>query len=69
MGEALRGRALIDGPLGESRLTVGPLEPQDEACYTCLLHTFPQGSRRGSTCLVVYGRSRGRSLLTPTDPY
>lgn len=52
--EALRGRAGLSSSLGESQLTLGPLQPQDQGCYTCTLHTFPEGSRSNSTCLVVY---------------
>ena len=59
VGAALGGRGQLSASPGESRLTLQPLEPQDEACYTCQLHTFPQGRLQGSTCLVVYGRSQG----------
>ncbi|XP_030211383.1 uncharacterized protein LOC115542993 isoform X1 [Gadus morhua] len=54
VGAALGGRGQLSASPGESRLTLQPLEPQDEACYTCQLHTFPQGRLQGSTCLVVY---------------
>ncbi|XP_042260572.1 butyrophilin-like protein 2 isoform X2 [Thunnus maccoyii] len=28
---------------------------QDEGCYLCLFHTFPEGSLTGRTCLQLYG--------------
>ena len=68
--EALRGRGNLTLSLGESQLTLQNLEPQDEGCYTCELHTFPGGSLSNSTCLDVYGR---RQVLIPdsypTDTY
>ncbi|KAG7263705.1 hypothetical protein CRUP_018939 [Coryphaenoides rupestris] len=52
--EALRGRGSLTSSLVESELTLQNLEPQDEGCYTCVLHTFPDGSLSNSTCLAVY---------------
>jgi len=57
--EALRGRGSLTSSLVESELTLQNLEPRDEGCYTCELHTFPDGSLSNSTCLTVYGRSQG----------
>lgn len=57
--EALRGRGSLTSSLAESELTLQNVEPRDEGCYTCELHTFPDGSLSSSTCLTVYGRSQG----------
>ncbi|CAL8407126.1 unnamed protein product [Arctogadus glacialis] len=70
VGAALGGRGQLSASPGESRLTLQPVGPQDEACYTCQLHTFPQGRLQGSTCLVVYEPALTETTpeeLTPTE--
>ncbi|XP_077369849.1 OX-2 membrane glycoprotein [Festucalex cinctus] len=53
--ETLRRRlSLSEKSLGDTRLLFQTVTIQDEACYTCEFHTFPDGTRKGTTCLSVY---------------
>lgn len=59
-----RGNTLIEGPfkdrvtlspsLEDSQLTIQPIRVEDEGCYTCEFHAFPQGRARHTACLSVY---------------
>ncbi|KAM6945382.1 nectin-2-like [Aplochiton taeniatus] len=59
-----RGNTLIEGlfkdrvtlspSLGDSQLTIQPIRVEDEGCYTCEFHAFPQGRALHTTCLSVY---------------
>ncbi|XP_035983791.1 OX-2 membrane glycoprotein [Fundulus heteroclitus] len=49
-----RGRVRLSPTLGETRLTIETVRTEDEACYTCDFHTFPDGTRSGTACLSVY---------------
>uniref|UniRef100_A0A1A8NPN6 CD200 molecule n=2 Tax=Nothobranchius TaxID=28779 RepID=A0A1A8NPN6_9TELE len=52
--EQFKGRVSLSHTLGETRLTIRQVRMEDEACYTCEFHTYPDGSRSASTCLSVY---------------
>uniref|UniRef100_A0A1A7Y1D0 CD200 molecule n=1 Tax=Iconisemion striatum TaxID=60296 RepID=A0A1A7Y1D0_9TELE len=52
--EQFKGRVSLSHTLGETRLTIHQVRMEDEACYTCEFHTYPDGSRSASTCLSVY---------------
>ncbi|XP_049608503.1 uncharacterized protein [Syngnathus scovelli] len=52
--EALRSRMNLSRSLSDTKLVFQPVTIEDEACYTCEFHTFPDGTRTGSTCLSVY---------------
>lgn len=53
--ETLQGRLSLSKSLGDTQLVFQTVTTEDEACYTCEFHTFPDGTRRGTTCLSVYG--------------
>lgn len=55
VGEQFRGRVSLSRSLGDTQLTVLQLRTEDEACYTCEFHTFPDGTRSATACLAVYG--------------
>ncbi|XP_061683460.1 OX-2 membrane glycoprotein-like [Syngnathoides biaculeatus] len=52
--ETLRGRLILSRSLGRTRLSFQSVSVQDEACYTCEFHTFPDGTRSATACLSVF---------------
>uniref|UniRef100_A0A3P9MA71 Zgc:172122 n=1 Tax=Oryzias latipes TaxID=8090 RepID=A0A3P9MA71_ORYLA len=52
--EPFRDRVRLSPTLGDSRLTVLSVRTEDEACYTCQFHTYPDGTRSSTACLSVY---------------
>nr|XP_019958942.1 PREDICTED: OX-2 membrane glycoprotein-like [Paralichthys olivaceus]XP_019958943.1 PREDICTED: OX-2 membrane glycoprotein-like [Paralichthys olivaceus]XP_019958944.1 PREDICTED: OX-2 membrane glycoprotein-like [Paralichthys olivaceus]XP_019958945.1 PREDICTED: OX-2 membrane glycoprotein-like [Paralichthys olivaceus] len=52
--EQFRGRVSLSRTLDDTQLTIQPVRTEDEACYTCEFHTFPDGSRSATACLFVY---------------
>lgn len=43
--------------LDDTQLTIRSVRTEDEACYTCEFHTYPDGIKRATACLSVYGES------------
>ncbi|RVE75500.1 hypothetical protein OJAV_G00017510 [Oryzias javanicus] len=52
--EQFKGRVRLSPTLEDSRLTVLSVRTEDEACYTCQFHTYPDGARSSTACLSVY---------------
>lgn len=52
--EEFRSRVSLSRTLGDTQLSIRPVQTEDEACYTCEFHTYPDGTRSGTTCLYVY---------------
>ncbi|XP_060923000.1 uncharacterized protein LOC132996682 [Limanda limanda] len=52
--EQFKGRVSLSRTLDDTQLTIQPVRTEDEACYTCEFHTFPDGSRSATACLSVY---------------
>ncbi|KAF6725976.1 Poliovirus receptor-like [Oryzias melastigma] len=52
--EQFRDRVRLSPTLEDSRLTVLSVRTEDEACYTCQFHTYPDGARSSTACLSVY---------------
>lgn len=52
--EAYRGRVSLSRTVGDTQLTIHAVRTEDEACYTCHFHTYPDGSRSATSCLSVY---------------
>lgn len=52
--EEFRGRVRLSRTLGDTRLSVQAVRTEDEACYTCEFHTYPDGARSATACLSVY---------------
>lgn len=49
-----QGKAWLSASLSQSQLTLQPVTTQDEGCYTCQYHTYPEGTKTATTCLSVY---------------
>lgn len=52
--EHYRGRVRLSRTLGDTQLTIQAVRTEDEACYTCEFHTYPDGTRSDTACLSVY---------------
>lgn len=50
-------RVGLSRTLDDSRLTIQSVRTEDEACYTCVFNTYPDGSRSATACLSVLGES------------
>lgn len=55
--EHFRERVSLSPTLDDTRLTIQSVTTEDEACYTCEFHTYPDGAKRATSCLSVYGES------------
>lgn len=44
----------LRGGLGNTELTIRQVKTEDEACYTCEFHTYPDGTKSATACLSVY---------------
>ncbi|XP_041637646.1 nectin-2-like [Cheilinus undulatus] len=52
--EQFVGRVDLSQSLGDTQLTIKEVRTEDEACYTCEFHTYPDGTKSATTCLSVY---------------
>ncbi|XP_075994493.1 nectin-2-like isoform X2 [Genypterus blacodes] len=52
--EPFKGRVNLSRSMGDTRLTILRVRTEDEACYTCEFHTYPDGIKHATTCLSVY---------------
>ncbi|XP_023276095.1 OX-2 membrane glycoprotein-like [Seriola lalandi dorsalis] len=52
--EPFRERVSLSRTLGETQMTIQSVATEDEACYTCEFHPYPDGSRSATSCLSVY---------------
>ena len=55
--EHFRGRVSLSRTLDDTQMTIQSVATEDEACYICEFHTYPDGSRSATACLSVYGES------------
>ncbi|KAK7168747.1 hypothetical protein R3I93_004907 [Phoxinus phoxinus] len=47
-------RASLNPSLSDTELTLWPVRAEDEACYTCEFHTYPDGTKSATSCLTIY---------------
>lgn len=57
VAEQFIDRVSVSKSVGDSQLTFQPVRMEDEACYTCEFHVFPDGIKSATACLSVYGES------------
>lgn len=48
-------RVSLSRTLGDTQLRISQVRMEDEGCYTCAFHTYPDGSKSTVSCLSVYG--------------
>lgn len=49
-------RASLNPSLSDTELTLWPVRAEDEACYTCEFHTYPDGIKSATSCLTIFGK-------------
>ncbi|KAE8278397.1 Nectin-2 Herpes virus entry mediator B [Larimichthys crocea] len=54
MADQFVGRVSLSRSLGDTQLTIQQVKTEDEACYTCEFHTYPDGTMKATACLSVY---------------
>uniref|UniRef100_A0A8C6UP03 Zgc:172122 n=1 Tax=Neogobius melanostomus TaxID=47308 RepID=A0A8C6UP03_9GOBI len=54
IGDTFLNRVTLNKDMGDSQLTIQEVKMEDEACYTCEFHTYPDGTRSAVVCLSVY---------------
>lgn len=47
-------RVSLNPSLGQTQLSIHQAQTEDEGCYTCEFHTYPDGSKSATACLSVY---------------
>ncbi|XP_051994230.1 OX-2 membrane glycoprotein-like isoform X1 [Xyrauchen texanus] len=47
-------RVSLNPALGQTQLSIQPAQTEDEGCYTCEFHTYPDGTKSATACLSVY---------------
>ncbi|XP_048049023.1 OX-2 membrane glycoprotein isoform X1 [Megalobrama amblycephala] len=47
-------RASLNPSLSDTELTLWPVRAEDEACYTCEFHTYPDGIKSATSCLTIF---------------
>ncbi|XP_041936225.1 OX-2 membrane glycoprotein isoform X2 [Alosa sapidissima] len=52
--EPFRGHVTLSSTLDRTQLFLRPVTTEDEGCYTCQFHTYPEGIRGATACLTVY---------------
>ncbi|KAG7315976.1 hypothetical protein KOW79_020842 [Hemibagrus wyckioides] len=60
-------RVKLSQTLGHSQLTIEPVQMEDEGCYTCDFHTYPEGLRSVTACLAVYVLPKPEVSYTTTE--
>lgn len=55
--EQYTDRTSLTRSLSDSQLTFYPVKLEDEGCYTCQFHTYPDGTKSATSCLAVFGMS------------
>ncbi|KAL4656991.1 OX-2 membrane glycoprotein-like, partial [Arapaima gigas] len=51
---SLQGRVSISRTLDESHLSIKPVRMEDEGCYVCEFHAYPEGIKSTVACLTIY---------------
>ncbi|KAF4118640.1 OX-2 membrane glycoprotein isoform X2 [Onychostoma macrolepis] len=49
-----KDRITLNPSLGQTKLSIRQAQTEDEGCYTCEFHTYPDGVKSATACLSVY---------------
>ena len=52
--EEYQDRATVSSSLADSELSLRPVRVEDEGCYSCEFHTYPDGTKSSTVCLTIY---------------
>ncbi|RXN14791.1 OX-2 membrane glyco -like protein [Labeo rohita] len=47
-------RASLSPSLSDTQLTLWPVRPEDEACYTCEFQVYPDSTKSATSCLTIF---------------
>ncbi|XP_028836711.1 OX-2 membrane glycoprotein [Denticeps clupeoides] len=66
--DAYQGHVSLSRSLGETRLFLKPVSTEDEGCYTCEFHTYPDGAKSATACISVYVLPKPEVSHVPVSP-
>ncbi|KAK2908969.1 hypothetical protein Q8A67_004806 [Cirrhinus molitorella] len=49
-----KDRITLNPSVGQTKLSINQAQTEDEGCYTCEFHTYPDGIKSNTACLSVY---------------
>ncbi|XP_046701616.1 OX-2 membrane glycoprotein [Silurus meridionalis] len=61
-------RTSLTRSLSDSQLTFYPVTVEDEGCYTCQFHTYPEGTKSATSCLIVFVLPKPQVSYKTTSP-
>ncbi|XP_060733045.1 OX-2 membrane glycoprotein isoform X2 [Tachysurus vachellii] len=66
--EKYADRISLTHTLSDSQLTFYPVKTEDEGCYTCQFHTYPEGIKTATSCLTVFVLPKPQVSYKTTSP-
>ncbi|XP_062862359.1 OX-2 membrane glycoprotein isoform X2 [Trichomycterus rosablanca] len=66
--EEFSDRASLTRSLSDSKLSFWPVRTEDEGCYTCQYHMYPEGTNSATACLTVYVLPKPQVSYKTTSP-
>ncbi|XP_026768990.2 OX-2 membrane glycoprotein [Pangasianodon hypophthalmus] len=66
--EKYADRTSLTRSLSDSQLTFHPVKTEDEGCYTCQFHTYPEGTKSATSCLTVFVLPKPQVSYKTTSP-
>lgn len=66
--ELYTDRTSLTRSLSDSQLTFHPVKIEDEGCYTCQFHTYPEGTKSATSCLTVFVLPKPQVSYKTTSP-
>ncbi|XP_057191997.1 OX-2 membrane glycoprotein [Triplophysa rosa] len=61
-------RASLSPSLSDTHLALWPVRTEDEGCYTCEFHTYPEGIKTATGCLTIYVLPKPQVSYKTTSP-
>ncbi|KAI4888362.1 hypothetical protein NFI96_011255, partial [Prochilodus magdalenae] len=68
INEEYADRTHLSRSMSDSQLTLRPVRTEDEGCYTCEFHTYPEGTKTATTCLTVFVLPKPQVSYKTTSP-
>lgn len=66
--EEYQDRATVSASLSDSELVLRPVRVEDEGCYSCEFHTYPDGIKSSMACLTIYVLPKPQVSYKTTSP-
>ncbi|TSM60519.1 OX-2 membrane glycoprotein [Bagarius yarrelli] len=66
--EKYADRTSLTRSLSDSQLTLYPVKIEDEGCYVCQFHTYPEGTKSAISCLNVFVLPKPQVTYKTTSP-